>query len=465
MNRTCRYLTTVVLLLTFVTAARANIRLPAIISSKMVLQQNATVRLWGWAQPGEKIKVTTSWGNTVDSVVATRNADWVVEIKTPAAGGPYTITLQGWNTVKLEDVLIGEVWLCSGQSNMEWSGNNNLPDIKEELPKAANPKIRFFHIPKTTSATRQDDVRAQWVECDARSLQSFSAIGYFFGKNLNQQLNVPVGLINSSWGGTAAETWTPAETVKGDAELAAAADKLGNPTGWPRDAGYAFNGMIAPILRYNIAGAIWYQGETNTGTNSTYTKLFSAMISKWREEWKKEFPFYFVQIAPYDYGDNLNGALLREAQDKTQALSNTGMVVISDLVHDVRNIHPINKHDVGARLAGLALAKTYGKPSALPYKFPVYDKMETSRGKIIVTLKDADGGLKVKGDKVEEVYIAGSDKKFVKATAKVKGNTLTVSSPEVKEPVAVRFSFTNKGVGNLFSQEGLPVAPFRTDNW
>ncbi|WP_295116997.1 sialate O-acetylesterase [uncultured Chitinophaga sp.] len=448
-------------------AARAEIRLPAIISSKMVLQQNATVKLWGWALPGERVKVTCSWNNSVDSVTTTPNANWFIEIKTPAAGGPYTITLQGWNTIKLDDVLIGEVWLCSGQSNMEYSGNNNLPDIKAELPKAANPKIRFFHIPKTTSTTPQDDVNARWVECDAKSLQSFSAVGYFFGKTLHRELNAPVGLINASWGGTPAETWTPESAVKTDSILSRAAGKLGVSQYWPRDPGYTYNGMIAPLRNFNIAGAIWYQGESNVGTNSSYTKLFSAMINKWREEWKKNFAFYFVQIAPFNYGtDNINGSLLREAQFNTLAVTpNTGMAVVTDLVHNVKDIHPINKHDVGYRLAGLALAKTYNKPVAsLPYQYPVYEKMEVVKGKVVVTFKDVPGGLVIKGDTLKEFFVAGADKNFVQATGKVKGNTITLSSP-VKEPVAVRFGFTNMGEGNLFSKEGLPATPFRTDNW
>ncbi|MCK7557476.1 sialate O-acetylesterase [Chitinophaga sedimenti] len=449
-------------------AAHADVRLPAIISDKMVLKQNSTATLWGWGNPNERIAVKCSWTDKIDTAVANQYAKWSIDVKTPAAGGPYSITFQGWTTVKVEDVLIGEVWVCSGQSNMEWSGNNKLKDILDELPNSANPKIRFFNIPKTTSGTVQDDVKARWVECDAKSLQSFSAVGYFFGKTLHRDLNAPVGLVNSNWGGTPAEVWTPEAAVNGEADLKAAADKLQPNKSWPREPGYLYNAMIAPIAPYDISGAIWYQGESNVGTNATYAKLFSRMIGEWRKSFKREFPFYFVQIAPYSgYGtDNINGALLRDQQRQTLALTpNSGMVVVSDLVDNVKDIHPKNKKDVGYRLAGLAMAKTYGKTTT-PYKYPTYENLTVEKGKAIVSFKDAETGLITKGGDAQEIYIAGEDKNFVKATTvKIKGNTIIVSNPQVKTPVAVRFGFTNGGIGNLFSKEGLPVVPFRTDSW
>ncbi|UYQ91901.1 sialate O-acetylesterase [Chitinophaga horti] len=457
-----------VLLICVFSAAHADVRLPAIISNKMVLKQNSTAKLWGWANPNEKIVINCSWNNTADTAVANQYAEWSVNVKTPAAGGPHSITFKGRNTLKVEDVLIGEVWVCSGQSNMEWSADNNLKQIKDEMPTAANSKIRLFYIPRTTAATVQTDVKAQWLECDAKSLQSFSAVGYFFGKTLHKTMNIPVGLINSAWGGTPAEAWTPAPVVQADAALAAAAAKLTPNKSWPVEPGRLFNAMIAPIANFDISGAIWYQGESNVGTNGTYAQLFSTMIAEWRKAFNQQFPFYFVQIAPYaGYGtDNYNSALLRDAQRQTLALSpKTGMVVVSDLVDNIKDIHPVNKLDVGNRLAALALANTYGKPG-LPYKYPTFDKLEVVKGKAIVTLKDAEAGLIVKGAKAEEVFIAGADKNFVKATeVKMKGNTITASNPQVKEPVAVRFGFTNAGIGNIFSKEGLPVVPFRTDSW
>lgn len=445
--------------------AGAQLRLPAILSSNMVLQQNDSVTLWGWAGPGERVRVTTSWNGRTDSTVTTRDARWQLKIKTPAAGGPYDITLRGNTTLKLENVLIGEVWVCSGQSNMEWSGNHGLRDIKAELPVCADANIRFFHVPKTTANYPQDDAKAAWAACDSNTLKSFSAVGYFFGKNLRKDLNVPIGLINTSWGGTPAEVWTPAAEVNGQPALAEAAAKLTPANGWPYSPGFTYNAMIAPFTQYSIAGAIWYQGESNAGTASTYDQLMKTMIGSWRKAWGREFPFYYVQIAPYNYGkETVKGALLREAQTATMAFPHTGMAVITDLVEDTGNIHPQNKHDVGLRLANWALGDHYGK-TGFAYKSPVYEKMELRKNKIVVYFKNADNGLTVKGGKATQFFIAGADKKFWPADVKIDGNTAIVSSKAVKQPEAVRFSFTNTGIGNIFSKEGLPVAPFRTDSW
>jgi sialate O-acetylesterase len=433
----------------------------------MVLQQQSTVKLWGWCGPGEKIAITTSWNNKTDTLKGTRDANWVHNIQTPAAGGPFTITIWGSNTpapIVLENVMIGEVWVCSGQSNMEWNYYNKLPDIAAELPTCYNKNIRFFHIPKTTATNPQDDCAAKWTICDSNTLKFFSAVGYFFGKKLNQDLNVPIGLVNSSWGGTPAEVWTPEAQVNTNPDLKAGAAKLKNDSRWPITPGYTYNAMISPIANYGIAGAIWYQGESNVEMHDTYGKLFTTMIDSWRNAFKKEFPFYYVQIAPYRYGANINGALLREAQTKAMAHPQTGMVVITDLVADTGNIHPTNKHDVGARLANWALHDTY-KKEGFAYKSPMYKSMEVKKGKVYISFDNAPTGLVIKGKTATEVYVAGSDKQFYPAEAKIENNQLVVSSKQVKEPVAVRYGFTNTGVGNIFGKEGLPVNPFRTDNW
>lgn len=459
-----RFITTLILLCCC-TWVYGEVRLPSVISSNMVLQQNASVRLWGWAAPNEKIKVHLPWSNTVDSTVASGNANWSINIKTPAAGGPYTITIHGRNIIKLENVMIGEVWVCSGQSNMEWNGNMKLKDILEELPVAKNPNIRLFHITKTTSTTPQDNCPGEWKVCDSASLHSFSAVGYFFGKKLQKDLNVPIGLINTSWGGTPAEVWTPEALISNDATLKAAATRQGANNGRPHLPGYTYNAMIAPITQYAIAGAIWYQGESNAGTSASYTQLMSTMIGAWRKAWGNEFPFYFVQIAPYRYGANLNGALLREAQTATLSVPRTGMAVITDLVDDTTNIHPQNKHDVGLRLANIALTENY-KKTGIVAQSPLYDRMEKNGSKIVIHFKNADGGLKVKGSKkASEFYIAGEDHVFVPAEVKVDGDKVIVSAKGVKQPEAVRFGFTNTAMGNLFNSAGLPVGPFRTDNW
>lgn len=442
----------------------AGIRLPAVLGSNMVLQQQSSVKLWGWSSPGEKITITTSWNNKTDTVKGSSDANWQVYVQTPAAGGPYTITFKGSNTIVLDNVMIGEVWVCSGQSNMEWSYQQKLQDIANELPTCYNTNIRFFYIPKTTSVYPQDNCVGEWTTCDSNSLKFFSAIGYFFGKKLNKDLHVPIGLINANWGGTPAEVWTPEAIVNNDAELKAAAAQQKINGGWPITPGLTYNAMIAPITNFSIAGAIWYQGESNVGTPATYGKLFTNMIDAWRKAWNKEFPFYYVQIAPFKYGNNINGALLREQQAKSMAHPKTGMVVITDLVADTANIHPTDKHDVGDRLANWALHDTY-KKEGIVYKSPMYKSMEVKKDKVYIDFDNATAGLEAKGKTITELYIAGSDKQFYPAEAKIEKDKLVVWSKQVKEPVAVRYEFSNTGIGNLFGKDGLPVAPFRTDSW
>ena len=443
----------------------AEVRLPAVLGSNMVLQQKSDVRLWGWCSPNEKISVIVDWDTTVYRTTGLRTAKWSVKIKTPAAGGPYKIIINGSNAIVLENVLIGEVWVCSGQSNMEWSGEQGLKQSLEEAPQAANTKIRFFYVPKSTADFPQEDCRASWKVCNPDDMRRFSAIGYFFGKKLQQELNVPIGLINSNWGGTPAEVWTPQEMVESDPVLKEAAAKVSVTPWWPVQAGDAFNAMIAPLTNFTIAGALWYQGESNTVTWSTYQALLTTMISGWRQAWQKDFPFYFVQIAPYArYGQNHIGALLREAQTKSLAHPNTGMVVISDLVDDVNDIHPQNKRDVAWRLAHWALAETYGKSGSV-YKSPMYKSMKAENGKIRIFFAHAENGLMSKGGAPTEFYIAGADQKFLSAVATIEGSTVVVSHKEIKNPVAVRFGFSNMAMPNLFSKEGLPVNLFRTDEW
>jgi sialate O-acetylesterase len=441
-----------------------NVILPALISNNMVLQQQSQVRIWGWANPYEKVTVNSSWNNKTYSAVGSRDARWEVLIETPEAGGPYSLSIKGNNTIALGNIMIGEVWVCAGQSNMEMCGNWGLEDIKAELPTAKNVNIRFFQIPKSTAAYPQDNLNAEWTICDSTTLKSFSAVGYFFGKNLNNKLNTPIGLIEASWGGTAAEVWTPDSIVNTDIVLKEAAAKI-EPSGMcPYLPGYAYNAMIVPLTKYAIAGSIWYQGENNTLTASTYNKLFISMIDAWRTAWNNNFPFYFVQIAPYKYAVKNTGALLREAQTKSLACPKTGMVVITDLVTNIHDVHPSNKHDVGLRLSNWALAETYHKKDIV-YKSPLYKNMSIKNNKVIVSFENAENGLLIKGKSVTELFIAGDDKVFYAAEAQLENNTIKVWSEKVQKPVAVRYGFSDTATGNLFSKDGLPVCPFRTDNW
>jgi sialate O-acetylesterase len=446
-----------------ISSSYAQLRLPAVLSSGMVLQQKDSVRLWGWSGPGSTVYVTTSWNNVTDSAIATNGATWNLKVATPEAGGPFDITIRSSDTVKLTDVMVGEVWVCSGQSNMEWNYYAGEKDIPGELSNPPNPMIRFFHIPKSTSQFPQDDLKAKWEICDSNSLKGITAVGYFFGKKINRELNVPVGIINSSWGGTPAEVWTPAELVSDNAQLAAATDKL-NKTSmwWPWKQGVAYNAMIAPITNFDIAGALWYQGEANVSSNDTYTKLLTTMIDSWRNKWDKQFPFYYVQIAPYKYGDdNINGALLQEAQTKAMTHPNVGMVVITDLVDSVSNIHPSHKREVGNRLANWALSQTYHK-NGIVYRSPEFEKAEKKSGKVELSFTNVPTTLRSSDKTVKGFTISDASGQWYPADAKITGNKITVSNKKVKDPVEVRYAFTNTLIGNVSSAEGLPLTPFRT---
>ena len=440
----------------------------------MVLQQQSEVKFWGWCEPGEKITIKTDWDTTNYNVVGGSNAKWSLKVRTGSAGGPYTVKIMGYNTIQIQDVLVGEVWVCSGQSNMEMNYNWGLKQFTNDVNNAANKNIRFFHIPKLTADFPQEDTKAKWVVCNAEDVKRFSLVGYFFGKRINENLNVPVGLINASWGGTPAEVWTPKEIVENDTVLKSAAASLKSSNGWPVIPASAYNAMIYPLTNYKIAGTIWYQGESNTGTSQSYQSLFTSMIGSWRKAWQNDFPFYYVQIAPFTYGDNIIGPLLREAQTKSLNYSKTGMIVITDLVSDVKDIHPQQKKEVGERLANYALADNYGK-NGIAYKSPIYKSMKIEKDKIRIFFDNAVNGFMVKGGGTPtEFYIAAEDKIFLPADAKIEKNTVVVSNKLIKNPVAVRFEFTNTAISNLFSKEarpdgsvgrGLPVNLFRTDDW
>ncbi len=451
--------------LAFLLSGYAGVRLPAIIGSHMVLQQKSRVKIWGWCEPLEKITVRAGWDTTTYTATGTPEAKWECYINTPAAGGPYAITIAGQDaTIALDDVMTGEVWLCSGQSNMEMSVSWGMPKYEDDVKNATNNKIRFFYIPHSSSATPQEDLKARWVVCTPDEMRKFSAVGYFFGERLQTQLGAPVGLISACWSGSPAEIWTPEPVVTGNALLNTVAKAQKPSDYWPAAPGRSYNAMINPITSYAIAGAIWYQGESNTGAAATYEPLLTAMIDAWRKAWHLDFPFYLVQIAPYHYETSNIAALLREAQTKIATYPKTGLVVTTDLVDNINDIHPRLKKDVGLRLANYALGDTYGKPGPV-YKSPSFMNMQVEKDKIRVRFDNAPKGLLCKGPEPSEFFIAGADGKFFPATAKIDGSTVVVSNSDVKAPVAVRFGFSNAAMPNLFSAEGLPVTPFRTDNW
>jgi sialate O-acetylesterase len=633
--------------------AFSQVTLPAVIGSHMVLQQKSDAPLWGWAKPGEKIVIKTSWNGQSVSATTGTDGKWAAKVKTPDAGGPYSIEISGKNKVLLEDILIGEVWLCSGQSNMEMpiKGWGKITGADEAVAAANNPTMRLFTVKKATSFMPVDTCSGEWVVCTPESVKSFSATGYFFGLELLKKLNIPVGLIHSSWGGTAAEAWTSSEYISKIPKFATSpgicdpekfyqtaidtynkeqqkwvnsigflvpdqgpewtgsanagdgwadvkvpsewsATPIGSyngmveyrlvfsvPKGWlkkamvielgpidemdvtwlngkligkhlnpgdwatprvyeipagllkqsdnilalrvanttglggingkdasvriklakskskfqslagtwkarkaesfaklppmpdcvncnyPNTPTMLYNGMIKPLVPFAIKGAIWYQGESNRYDGLLYRKIFTGMIENWRHDWGQgDFPFYFVQIAPYNYTDRFSTGLLREAQEfATKKLQNTGMVVTMD-IGDVKDIHPGNKSDVGKRLAGWALAKDYGLINTAHYG-PVYRSMQQEGNRIRIQFDYASGGLTSFGNDLKHFQIAGSDGIFKPATAVIEDRTVVVSSPEVNSPVAVRFGWNSTDVTNLFNILGLPAAPFRTDTW
>lgn len=446
-------------------SAEAYLRLPDIFSDNMVLQQQTTIHFYGWSDPNQKISVITSWNGDTLKTSTLSDAVWTVDLQTPEAGGPYQVTIIGDITITIQNVLIGDNWICTGQSNMEFSADWHKDYYQREVVNADHPEIRFFHIQKLSAPYPQQEVRGKWEVCSPSTMHSFSAAGYFFARTLIENIHQPVGLIESCWGGTPVQSWTPIEVFNNSEKLAISAAEL-TPVPWcPVRPAVTFNAMIAPITNFPIKGAIWYQGEANTTNPDTYAETFAAMIHSWRELWKEKFPFYFVQIAPFKYGPGNKGALVREQQLKAyRNIPNTGMVVVSDITGDTNDIHPINKIDVGKRLAGWALANTYGKENIV-YSGPLYRSMEVKENRAIVHFDFAKNGLIKKGDALKDFMIAGDDKRFYPATATIQDSEVIVSSPSVKDPKAVRMGFTNTAIPNLFNKAGFPASPFRTDDW
>ncbi len=453
------------IVLFFSIGLQAQLRLPVIFDDHMVIQQQTTVPIWGWAHPSQKVTINVSWDTTTMRTQADNGTFWKSAIKSPAAGGPHTITIKAGNDVlTLQDVLSGEVWLASGQSNMEWS-MNAAADGRPIVDQINDPNIRLFNVPRSSAGTLQIKGEGAWKVCNKETVGGFSAVAYFFGKKLNQNLNVPIGLINSSWGGTPAEVWVSKEVVEGNTELREAAATLDGDQPWaPVKPGVVFNSMINPLIPFRIAGALWYQGEANTSAPSTYKTLMESLINDWRTQFQTDFPFYYVQIAPFSGYDGQSGTLIREQQVKMLEIPKTGMVVISDLVEDVKDIHPKYKKTVGERLADIALADTYGQPGII-FRSPLYKSMKVEKNKIRITFDHAATGLQTKGGDLTEFLIAGEDQKFYPAKAKIDKGTVVVSAKEVKNPVAVRFGWNNGSIPNLFSKSGLPVPSFRTDSW
>ncbi|MEN6385013.1 MAG: sialate O-acetylesterase [Phycisphaerales bacterium] len=626
--------------------AYSEVKVASIFCDHMVIQQNSNAPIWGWAMPDEKITISPSWQSQSVTAVTDSNGSWKAEIKTPVAGGPYNIKVKGSSEVNISDVLAGEVWICSGQSNMEvsigWLGTERS---KMDIAQSDNNQIRVFDVKDKFSLFEEKDCTPSWkpwMTCTPDNIQWFSAVGYYFGKRLNDELNVPIGLISTHWGGTPAESWMDVNAIKKFKRMEISAEiitdvreknedpdiafgkiidtwlkkiasqdqgmkdkwykndvndsnwfNIENPNWWgntslkgvhgivwfrkefnltnnnsnmeldlgkiddidsvwinnkyigstigcdvsrlyrvpaeylnvgkniiavrvidtggdggftgdkanlkiysagkepislagiwkyknsnpktqwdePRFSGLnqnfpsaLFNGMVAPLIPFKIAGVIWYQGEANAWLPIEYRTLFPAMIQNWRQRWAQgDFPFYYVQIAPWDYGSGTFSQALREAQMMTLSEPNTGMAVTMDIGEE-KDIHPKNKHDVGDRLARWALNKNYGRNDVV-FSGPIYKEMKIEGNSIRIFFDYAATGLRIKGSELSYFTIAGSDKKFYPAKAIIDGQTVRVSSPKVEKPVAVRFAWTNCAQPNLYNAAFLPASSFRTDDW
>ncbi|WP_343330725.1 sialate O-acetylesterase [Polaribacter staleyi] len=435
----------------------------ALFQDHMVLQRNKPIAVFGKAGK-EKQVIVTFKGKTYKAKV--ENNNWKVFLDETKAGGPYTLSIKGENEIILSDILIGEVWLCSGQSNMEMpvSGNKGQPINKSNLAilNSENSQLRFFKVKKNNSKTPLNSCEGNWKLAAPNSVKDFSATAYFYGKMLQEKLGVPVGLINSSWGGTPAEAWTPSEIIQTEfKDFKGWNKKTKTPQ---KNPSVLYNGMIHPLKPFTFKGVIWYQGEANKNYYQNYHQLFSSMIKSWRTAWNQgDFPFYFVQIAPLSWGGE-NQAYLREAQLKTMlSVPNTGMAVTLD-IGEKECIHPAEKQKVGERLALWALAKNYGFKD-IQYSGPVYKEMNVKANKVTLTFDYAPLGVFNFGKKMDGFKVAGEDKIFYQAEAKITKGKLEVWSDKVLKPVAVRYGWDAWVDGALFNTAKLPASSFRTDNW
>lgn len=435
--------------------ARAEIKLPRLLGDHMVLQRDTPIRLWGWADPGET--VTVALAKDTAKTVADARGQWSVELPARPAGGPFDLNFSGKNEVTVKDVLLGEVWVCAGQSNMEWIVTKSNNDAVEKA--AANfDRIRLFTVPKAEPADPAPDIKADWHVCSPRSIGYFSAVAYFFGRDIHQKLDVPVGLIVSAVGGTRIENWTPGVGVAAVPQLKEK-DRAVD--------GDLYKGMIHPLQPLAIRGVIWYQGEGNVGDKMLYRDRMEALIRGYRLVWKnEEMPFYYVQVAPLNWGGKSKDELplLWEAQTAALDIPHTGMAVTND-IGNTGDAHPRNKQDVGKRLAIIARARTYGEKD-LRDSGPLYRALKIEGAAIRLEFNSAENGLLSRdGKPLTWFTISGKDRKFFPAEAKIDGSTIVVSSPKVLEPAAVRFGWHQIAEPNLMNHEGLPASTFRTDDW
>jgi len=497
-----------VLVLSFALAAmpaRGEVKLPNILSSHMVLQRNRPIHLWGWADPGEQVKAAMRGASisTQASTKADALGHWSLDLPEQKAGGPYQVTISGTNTIVLDDVLIGDVWFASGQSNMQlplmgFPNSAVVTNGDEEIKNATNPNLRLLHIPMIGKHYPQRDQGASWTLCTPETAASFSAAAYFFGREIAAKEHVPVGLIDSSYGGTPIAAWMSMGSLGRDASLmpvfeewaqfsadhadltrivaeekredaaAVAAGRTKPEHPWHPNydswtPGWLYNAMVAPAINFPIKGVIWYQGASDSRLDyaGMYEREFPALIADWRNDWREgNFPFLFVQISSFTSTPQENWAVIREAQRRTLSVANTAMAVTIDIGNPT-NVHPADKQDVGHRLALAALDLAYGEQ--VEDSGPLYRQTSVDGRELRVWFDHDASGLVAKGGPLTGFEIAGADHKFVPAAARIEGQSVVVSSPEVAEPKFVRYGWANSPTANLFNGAGLPASPFTSE--
>ncbi len=457
----------IISILLFTSTLFGQIALPALFSDNMVLQQQSNVKVWGSAQNSSVVKLTSSWDERTYQTISDNSGNWSIEIVTPIAGGPYKIIIDDGEKTVLQNILIGEVWVCSGQSNMEMPLRGNSSPIlnaNEIILNADNPSLRLFDVKRAYSLSPLDDCKGEWSESNSESAREFSAMAYQFGEILQKKLNVPVGLILSSIGGTMIESWMSSNSMAEykQIEIPASLEDIKSPHKEPTT---LYNGMIAPLTQLPIKGVIWCQGESNRHEPELYKELFPAMVAGWREQWGLgEFPFYYVQIAPYYSADSTrSGVLIREAQLKAMdVIPNSGMASAIDVGME-NDIHYMDKTIPAQRLAYWALSETYGV-KGIGYQGPVYKSMEVEGNKVTLTFDFAPYLTSFKKP-LMLFEVAGEDKAFYPAQAIINRGQVVVQSDKVSRPVAVRYAFKEWVKGELYNNDGLPASSFRTDNW
>ena len=484
--------------------AKSEVRIPKILSSHAVLQRDQPIHIWGWAEPGER--VSASMNGATQIAVGDRLGKWTIYLPPQKAGGPFRLTIEGTNRIVLDDILIGDVWFASGQSNMEmplngFPGSAVVKDAAQEISSAYHPDIRLLFIPHKASAYPLNDFEgdAHWTICSPETAARFSAVAYFFGRDIAAQEHVPIGLIDSSWGGTPAEAWVSLDGLAANASLMPvfavwakmadeeadlpamkAAEKAEDeaakranapaPThSWhpetdSYDPAWLFNGMVAPAINFPIKGVIWYQGETNSapGRAPLYQQVFSTLIADWRDQWQEgQFPFLFTQISSFKSTPAEDWPIVREAQRRTLSLANTGMAVSID-IGDPDNVHPSDKQTVGARLALAARAIAYHED--IEYSGPLFQQTSVENGAIRAWFTHVDGGITSKGGAPEGFEVAGADHRFMAATAEIDGNSVKCSNSQIQQPKYVRYAWQNVPTVNLYNSAGLPASPFTSED-